>query len=336
MRKKKGTEIQDRFLSAASLGNLAGVRELWESQKLGLGVLNTDDQTALHLSILGGHAEVASYLIAQDKQGKAINLKNCYGNTPLLLAVRYCPNVVDKLLAVDANADSQNKFGDSSLHQAVHGGYASSVKSLLSLRPKKASSEKKNMLKITPLGMAKILRKENIQRLFDDMQLSLPRSQTPAIKDFRVDDKRMSAGDFQQLQQYLESSSKWFRLAARTRWILNFDEKGIEYNFREKVKYPKQAEANYNIAVKQVFVNRERMFSSPEELRRFVEEIAYTVVRGGIYKRVQFLEKKIPWKVSIRVPLSFRTLWISSMSVFINALVNQRLVRRVLWKQQRG
>lgn len=105
---------------AALRGNLSStcliVKKLIEQQKLWLINEQKDDGfTALHLSCLNNHYDVAKCLI---ELGNAnLNLKNLNQQTPLQLAIeRQHVNMIKLLIDHKANLNEQNKEGDTPLH----------------------------------------------------------------------------------------------------------------------------------------------------------------------------------------------------------------------------
>ena len=87
--------------------------------------------TPLHLAADGGHAAIASVLIAA---GADVNAKPANGNdfTPLRRAVAAgYATIIVLLIAAGADVDGSNQFGETSLHEAARDGRVAAVDALI-------------------------------------------------------------------------------------------------------------------------------------------------------------------------------------------------------------
>ncbi|CAK9071719.1 Ankyrin-3 (ANK-3) (Ankyrin-G) [Durusdinium trenchii] len=117
-----------------------------------------DGDTALHLAAMSGHNDVVKFLVDAD----VLRMKNEGGRCPLALAAweGHC-EVVKLLVDAQAEANDQDKDGDTALHLAAMSGHNDVVKLLVD---RKAFLSVKNEEGSTPLDVAKDLN-DDVRRM---------------------------------------------------------------------------------------------------------------------------------------------------------------------------
>ena len=103
---------------AAAKGNIEAVKQYLD----GGGDVNAKDdfdgRTPLHYAVQLGHKEIVELLIANDAD---VNAKNKYGETPLLSAAT--KGIAELLIAKGADVNAKDGNGRTPLHHAAWGGH---------------------------------------------------------------------------------------------------------------------------------------------------------------------------------------------------------------------
>lgn len=105
---KQATSPEDSFGWAIKTGDLAGVKEYVEKDKMNVNMKGNNGRTPLHWAADYGQVEIMQFLLSK---GAKVNEKDSYGITPLLAAV-----YEDKAKAVElllkSGADAKIKGPD--------------------------------------------------------------------------------------------------------------------------------------------------------------------------------------------------------------------------------
>jgi ankyrin repeat protein len=126
---RAGATHAQTIVEAAGRGDLAAVQRLLDAG-VPVDTTNAQQNTALHRAALGSHHEVAELLL---RRGAAVDARQNYGRTPLLLVARETGDVTMARRLLDAGADmnAPDRFGSTPLELAAWRGFEPLVDLLL-------------------------------------------------------------------------------------------------------------------------------------------------------------------------------------------------------------